>query len=58
MNKKAKRTETDEQIIYGNPETVSEQLHKYGTYEIQPTQDSDNEFPTIAQGLPKRKKGE
>ena len=51
MDKK-KHTETDEQIIYGQPETVGELLHKYGTYEIQPTLDSDNEFPKIGAGLP------
>lgn len=38
--------------ILGQPETVYEMLHKYGTYEIQPTNDSDNEYPAIAQGLP------
>lgn len=48
-------TETEKQIIYGQPETVQELVHKYGTYEIQPTQDSDNEFPQIATGLPKKK---
>lgn len=48
-------TETDKQIIYGQPETAQELVHKYGTYEIQPTQDSDNEFPQIATGLPKKK---
>lgn len=48
-------TETEKQIIYGQPETAQELVHKYGTYEIQPTQDSDNEFPQIATGLPKKK---
>ncbi len=48
-------TETEKQIIYGQPETAQELVHKYGTYEIQPTQDSDNEFPQIATGLPKEK---
>lgn len=27
-------------------------VQKYGTYEIQETASSDNEFPKIAQGLP------
>ena len=58
MDKKAKRSEMDKQIVYGQPETVGELLHKYGTYEIQPTQDSENEFPKIAQGLPKKEKSE
>lgn len=35
------------------PNTSFELINKYGTYEIQPTADSDNEFPKIAQGLPK-----
>ena len=38
--------------IMGQPETVYDMLNKYGTYEIQPTNDSDNEYPTISQGLP------
>lgn len=42
--------------VMGQPETCDELLHKYGTYEIQPTDDSDNEFPEISQGLAKEKK--
>ena len=53
MSKNKKPTETEKQIVYGQPETPSELLHKYGTYEIQPTLDSDNEFPKIGTGLPK-----
>lgn len=30
-----------------------EQVNKYGTYNIQPTNDSDNIYPEIAQGLPR-----
>lgn len=41
--------------VMGMPIDNYEILHKYGTYEIQPTADSDNEFPEIAQGLPKAK---
>ena len=40
--------------VMGQPETCDELLHKYGTYEIQPTCDSDNEFPEIAQALPEQ----
>ncbi len=36
----------------GQPQNVTEQINKYGTYNIQPTNDSDNSFPKIAQGLP------
>lgn len=37
----------------GNPETVPELINKYGTYEIQPTADTENAFPKISQSLPK-----
>lgn len=44
----------DEEIpanpVLGQPESAFELLRKYGTYEIQPTNDSDNKFPTISQG--------
>lgn len=40
--------------VVSQPETVYELINKYGTYEIQPTADSDNDFPKIAQGLPKQ----
>ena len=40
--------------VQGQPEDCSELLHKYGTYEIQPTNDSDNTFPCISQGLPEK----
>lgn len=39
-------------VIGGSPETAEEVINKYGTYEIQPTADSDHVFPAIAQGLP------
>ncbi len=38
-----------------DPETVFEQINKYGTYEIQPTAATEHSFPKIAQGLPKQK---
>lgn len=41
--------------VVSQPETAYELINKYGTYEIQPTADSDNDFPKIAQGLPKEK---
>ncbi len=48
----------EERITYipDNPETPKELINKYGTYEIQPTSETDNEFPTIAQGLSKNTK--
>lgn len=41
--------------VFGQPETTTELINKYGTYEIQPTNDSDNDFPKIEQGLPNPK---
>ena len=36
----------------GLPGTAIDMVNNYGTYEIQPTADTDNLFPHIAQGLP------
>ncbi len=33
---------------------VFDMVNKYGTYNIQPTNDTDNTFPAIAQGLAKK----
>ena len=46
------------QPVMGQPETAADMVNKYGTYEIQPTADTDtdNEFPAIAQGLSKKQK--
>ena len=33
-----------------NPESCEEQINCYGTYNIQPTANTDNDFPAIAQG--------
>ena len=38
--------------IISQPLDCFELINKYGTYEIQPTADSDHDFPKIAQGLP------
>lgn len=37
----------------GQPESCFDLVNQYGTYEIQPTADTDNLFPLIAHGLPK-----
>ena len=42
--------------VEGQPETAFEMVNKYGTYNIQPTAESGNSFPEIAQGYPKRKR--
>lgn len=54
--KSFKKIELAAEDIHGNPETPHEMVNKYGTYEIQPTADTKNEFPTIAQGLAKNAK--
>lgn len=55
--KKSKKepSESSAQAVLGQPETAEELIAKYGTYNIQPTAESENEFPKIAQGLPKKK---
>ncbi len=52
MDNKTKSANNNE---IGNAETAFELVNKYGTYEIQPTADTENPFPKIAQGLPKEK---
>ena len=37
--------------VVGQPENVFELINKYGTYEIQTTADTDNQYPAIAQGF-------
>ncbi len=54
MKKKDKIDETPSVLVSsGQPDTALEIINKYGTYNIQPTADTDNDFPKIAQGLPK-----
>ena len=53
MTKKIKGKSENNEIE--NTEDSFDMVTKYGTYEIQPTADTDNAFPKIAQGLPKEK---
>ena len=39
---------------FGQPDDCADLVNKYGTYNIQPTADTENVFPMIAQGLPKK----
>lgn len=39
-----------------NPSDCEEQVNSYGTYNIQPTADTENEFPAISQGESKKMK--
>lgn len=55
-NKHYKELEESATYIPDSPETPYEMVNKYGTYEIQPTGETANSFPTIAQGLSKHRK--
>ena len=66
MKKKNKKINSDEDLklmtgmfaleCKGMPETTCEMVNFYGTYEIQPTAETDNQYPAIAQGYnPKMK---
>lgn len=48
-----KRSKISENEI---PDDSFDMVNKYGTYEIQPSNDTDNTFPAISQGLAKRHK--
>ena len=37
-----------------SPETAEEMVNRYGTYEIQSTAATDNQYPAIAQGFNKK----
>lgn len=40
------------QAHFGQPESVSDLINQYGTYNIQPTNEQENVFPAIMQALP------
>lgn len=42
--------------VVGEPEDSFDMVNKYGTYNIQPTSQTENSFPHISQGLPKNRK--
>ena len=37
---------------FGQPSDCADLINKYGTYNIQPTADTENLFPMISPGLP------
>ena len=39
---------------FGQPDDCADLVNKYGTYNIQPTSDTENLFPLIAPGLPEQ----
>ena len=47
-------TEMSVQSVHGQPQDAEELIRKYGTYNIQPTAESENRYPTIAHGLPRK----
>ena len=55
-NKDAQMLNESATYIVDDPETPFEMVNKYGTYEIQPTAETEKGFPTIAQGMPKKGK--
>ena len=44
------------QALSGPPRDCFDMVNKYGTYNVQDTSATPNDFPAIAQGLTKRKK--
>lgn len=56
MDEKGKAYLPPDEPVNENPESCAELLHKYGTYEIQPTAATENEFPQITQGKAKKQK--
>lgn len=58
---KKKKTEDEKPILEvsclpscGLPETAFEMVNNYGTYNIQPTADTENMYPAIAHGFNKK----
>ena len=47
-----KKRERDMHRFPGNADSCFDLVNQYGTYEIQRTQDTENLFPLIMQGLP------
>ncbi len=55
MNKKRKKFEENSILPLSDmPETAEEMVNRYGTYEIQSTAATDNQYPCIAQGFNKK----
>lgn len=55
MDKKRKKIEENSILPLSDmPETAEEMVNRYGTYEIQSTAATDNQYPCIAQGFNKK----
>lgn len=53
-NKKKMSNMTYINTTDGNPDTAFDMVNRYGTYEIQPTANTNNTYPAIAQGFNKK----
>ena len=53
MKKKPADATPDVHAFQAPPESVENLINRYGTYNIQPTADTENVFPLMAPGLPK-----
>ena len=51
QHEKHRHTTPSSEPVMGQPEDAFELINKYGTYNIQPTSDSGNEYPAVSQGL-------
>lgn len=56
MTKRNSYTDFSSLYISDQPTNVTELVNKYGTYEIQPTADTENKYPAISQGIAKKGK--
>ena len=55
VNKKRKNCKQNSNLpLSDSPETAEEMVNRYGTYEIQSTAATDNQYPCIAQGFNKK----
>ena len=43
--------------FFGQPEDTFDLINKYGTYNIQPTNEQENPFPAVMQALPTQWRG-
>ena len=54
MKKRPADATPDMHSFRSPPESAHDIINRYGTYNIQPTADTDNVFPLIAPGLPRK----
>lgn len=52
-NKKSTNQQKEKKIKQDATPSAVDMINRYGTYEIQPTADTDNMYPAIAQGYNK-----